>query len=659
MNPVNVNFQTSPLEKKPAVSFQPHASHVSFDCITFSGKTKNKHKATFPTRGKTVTTTVGATAAAGAATILTGGATLPFIALGLAGSTASMAVYDGFIQKKHTLRRNFPIFARFRYILEKFRPEIQQYFILKDLDALPFTHEQRVKITQMSKQDAYKQGFGSIHDMSKQGHIIMPHSMYPLNGEKLEEPRINLGNSQCKQPYNMSVFNISAMSYGSLSAEAVSAMNRGARLGNFAQNTGEGGISEFHLKPIGIENDYVNEQLGFVKKLWHKATKHNPNEKVEFPNAQIGGDLIWQVGTGYFGARTEDGLLDFDKFEAESKRPNVKAIELKLSQGAKPGLGGILPASKNTELIAKARGIEPGTEVHSPESHGMFDTPKGLLTLLKEMKARSGGKPVGFKLCVGQRHEFIALCKAMVEIADPIYWPDFITVDGGEGGTGAAPIEFSNNVGLPLRDGLLFVNNTLRGFNLKDEIKVIASGKIADGFDIYEKLALGADAVNSARAMMIATGCIMARECHNNTCPTGVATQDPKLRAGLDVDDKAQRVYNYHKTVTHTLKDLLAASGLENTEQITPDMVEYQVVSENNLIGQSTPLDEAVEFIPVGSLLKEETVPESFKKAWVKADPESPFPKTAQDKSMSPLSITPDITTTEVPVQLSARRKKA
>lgn len=665
MNPVIVTptnqFQQNATKK---VAFQSSAIDTPYktqsapgDMVKFSGKPE-KHQPKFPTRGKITATSLGVTALAGAATVLTAGAAAPLFiasaaALGVSTAASGVVVYDGFIQDDSTLKKNFPLIGRARYQLEKHRPEVQQYFIFKDLDEIPISIEKFKKIMQMSKEEAYKQGFGSLHDMYERGFAIMPHTMYPLDWEKIDEPRINLGNSACQQPYDMSVFNISAMSYGSLSAEAVSSMNRGARLGNFAQNTGEGGISDYHLKPIGIENDYVDEQLGAVKKLWNKMRGKDAGNAVELPTGQVGSDLIWQLGTGYFGARTEDGLLDFDKFEVESKRPSVKAIELKLSQGAKPGLGGILPAEKNTETIAKARGIEAGTEVRSPEGHAMFDTPKGLLTVIREMKERSGGKPVGFKLCVGQRHEFLAVCKAMVEMNDPMYWPDFISVDGAEGGTGAAPIEFSNHVGLPLVDGLQFVNNALTGFGLRDEIKIIAAGKIVDGFDIYEKLALGADAAYSARGMMIATGCIQARECHNNTCPTGIATQDEKLRKGLNVEDKSQRVKNYHKNVMIRLRQLMGASGIESPEAITPDKVEYRVFNEANPLGKSIPLDEAVEFIPEGSLLNESTVPESFKKAWLMADPDSPFPKAPEE----PVVVIPAEKAEAVPVTLSPRKK--
>jgi glutamate synthase domain-containing protein 2 len=439
-----------------------------------------------------------------------------------------LGVYD-MIQTRHTLMRNYPLFGRMRWVMEALRPKLYQYFIESDIDGRPFNRLDRNTIYQRAKQEVDTMPFGTQLDVYAEGYEWMSHSIAPKDFHKLHHhPRTHVGNKACTQPYNLSVFNVSAMSFGSLSPQAIMALNGGAKKGGFAHNTGEGGISPYHLKE--------------------------------------GGDLIWQIGTGYFGARDKAGNFNAEAYRQNALRPEVKMIELKLSQGAKPGHGGILPGKKNTPEIAAIRLVEPGTTVHSPAYHSAFSTPEGLVNFIQLLRTQCDGKPVGFKLCVGRKHEFIAICKAMVQL--DIY-PDFITVDGGEGGTGAAPQEFSNYVGAPLMDGLAFVVNVLNGFGIKEHIKVIASGKVLSGFHIVRALALGADACNSARAMMMAVGCIQALVCNTNKCPTGVATQNPSLTKGLVVSDKITRVFNYHEDTVKTFVELIGAAGIDDPSKLT------------------------------------------------------------------------------------------
>jgi len=438
-----------------------------------------------------------------------------------------MGIYD-ITQKKHAIKFNFPVIGRLRYLLESFRPEIQQYFVETDTEGTPINRMFRSLIYSRAKTQNDTTPFGTKSDVYRVGYECMAHSMYPKHHDEVEQnPRVLFGGKDCKQPYNASILNISAMSFGSLSKNAVLALSKGAKLGGFAHNTGEGGLSTYHLEG--------------------------------------GGDLIWQIGTGYFGCRTKDGDFCPDTFEKNALKENIKMIEIKLSQGAKPGHGGILPASKNTEEIAKIRGVEPHTDVLSPPYHKAFNNAEGLLHYVQQLRELSGGKPVGFKLCVGSKDEFIEVCEAMKRTQ---ILPDFITVDGGEGGTGAAPVEFSNSIGLPLREGLAFVIDSLIKYTLKDNIRVIASGRVFSAFHIIRLIALGADTVNSARAMMMAIGCIQALQCNTNTCPVGVATQDKSLMKGLDVADKYVRVANFHKKTVNSYSEMIAAAGLRNGDEI-------------------------------------------------------------------------------------------
>jgi len=485
----------------------------------------------------------------------------PFLLLG---------IYD-FFQKKSAIARNFPVFGRTRYLMEWARPKIFQYFIEPDTEGKPFNRLHRSVIYQRAKHEKDTTPFGTQLNLYAEGYEWMNHSIGALDHHELEvDPRIMIGGPNCKQPYSASLFNVSAMSFGSLSSRAVLALNEGAAIGGFAHNTGEGGISPYHLEP--------------------------------------GGDLIYQIGTGYFGCRSEDGGFDEKQFIERANEPSVKMIELKLSQGAKPGHGGILPASKNTPEIAKIRSVPVGTDVLSPPYHKAFSTPIGLMHLIAKMQNLSNGKPIGFKLCVGKKSEFIGICKAMIELE---IYPDFISVDGGEGGTGAAPLEFSDAVGMPFREGLAFIHNTLIGFGIRNKLKLIASSKIVDAFDIFKAKALGADICYSARAMMMAIGCIQALECNKNTCPTGVATQDEELVKGLVVNDKSKRVANYQKETIKAFVELLAAAGLRSCSEIRRHHIHRRVTLE-----RIQRYDQIYPYIPEGCLTSIDTVPDQWKDDW-------------------------------------------
>lgn len=489
------------------------------------------------------------------------------------GPIILLGLYD-MTQHQHAIMRNFPIFGRGRYVMEDLRPKLYQYFIESDTNGAPISRIFRSVVYQRAKKVLDTTPFGTQLDVYEEGYEWMNHSIAALDAHKLDhDPRTTVGAELCQQPYSASLFNVSAMSFGSLSKNAIMSLSGGAKIGGFAHNTGEGGVSPYHKDP--------------------------------------GGDLIYQIGTGYFGARADDGNFSPEAFKETASHPHVKMIELKLSQGAKPGHGGILPAKKNTEEIAKIRGVEPGKDVLSPPYHKAFNSPEGLLKLLTQMRELSGGKPVGFKLCIGRRSEFVSICKAMIKTG---MRPDFIAVDGGEGGTGAAPLEFSNSVGMPFREGLAFAIDTLQGFGLKKEIKVFASGKIITGFHMFRALAIGADATYSARAMMLALGCIQALECNTNKCPTGVATQNPELVAGLAVDDKQVRVANFHKETMESFVELMAAAGLEKPEQINRSHI-FRRVSLNEI----RRYDQLFPYLEKGCLLTKETVPANWKLVWEEA----------------------------------------
>lgn len=439
-----------------------------------------------------------------------------------------VAIYD-INQKKHSLLRNYPLLGRLRGFFENERSKIHQYFIEDDTNGTPYDKEHRSDVYQKSKKEDNTTPFGTQLNVYANGYEFLEHSIYPKRPKDVIEPRYTIGNKFCKQPYSASIFNISAMSFGALSNKAIEALNAGAKLGNFFHNTGEGGLSPYHLQ---------------------------------------GGDICFQVGTGYFGSGISvNGERTFDDnvFKTNALKKEVKLIEIKLSQGAKPGHGGILPAKKNSIEIATIRNVEVGTEVVSPPYHTAFSDPKSMLDFINKLRDLSEGKPVGIKLCVGNILEFKDLCIAMKKYDT---YPDFITVDGGEGGTGAAPLVFTNYVGMPLIDALIKVNKMLIEFGLRNEIKIIASGKASNAFDLVKLIALGANGVNAARAFMLSLGCIQARECNNNTCPVGITTQNPKLVKGLDPAEKRVRVYNYHEEVIHEVCELVAAAGYTDVFKI-------------------------------------------------------------------------------------------
>ena len=442
-----------------------------------------------------------------------------------------------YLQTRQAIRRNYPLLAHFRFFFEYIRPEIRQYFIEADREELPFSRAQRSIVYQRAKGSIDKRPFGTQLDLYEPRYEWMNHSIAPTEIES-HDFRIQIGDVNCAQPYSASVFNVSAMSFGALSANAILALNEGARRGGFFHDTGEGSISRYH-----------REQ---------------------------GGDLVWEIGSGYFGCRQPDGSFDVEKFAENAALPQVKMIEIKLSQGAKPGHGGVLPGPKVTLEIAAARGVPAGVDCVSPARHSAFSTPLELMAFVQTLRAHSRGKPVGIKFAVGHPWEWFGMVKAMLETGIA---PDFIVVDGGEGGTGAAPLEFSDHVGAPLREALMLVHNTLVGIGLRERIRIGASGKVITAFDVARTIAMGADWCNSARGFMFAIGCLQSQTCHSGHCPTGVATQDPKRMRALVVTDKAERVFQYHQNTLAVLKELLAAAGLSHPRELGPEHVIRRVSS--------------------------------------------------------------------------------
>jgi len=485
-----------------------------------------------------------------------------------------LGAYD-VIQTRHTILRNFPLIGHFRYLFEMVRPEIQQYFIESNIDAFPIEREMRNIVYQRAKGELETLPFGTQRDVYRIGYEWASHSLNPVSvADGLQ--RIEIGGRDCRLPYSASLLNISAMSFGALSSAAVLALNGGALKGNFAHNTGEGGISPYHL--------------------------------------QSGGDLIWQIGTGYFGCRSADGSFDPGLFAEQAAHPAVRMIELKLSQGAKPGHGGILPGHKVTQEIATIRGVPVGEAVLSPPAHSAFRTPAGLLEFVARLRELSGGKPVGIKLCIGRRTDFLSICKAMLATGIA---PDFIAVDGGEGGTGAAPLEFSNSVGMPARDAWIFTHSALLGAGLREETRIIATGKILTGFHMIRALALGADLCASARGMMLALGCIQALRCNTNQCPTGVATQHPALIAGLHVPDKTERVSQFHQGTMESFREILGAMGLSSSSALSPDHI-YRRVDDMHV----RHFGELYEFPASGQFLDAGAIPEAWRGEWQAATPD-------------------------------------
>jgi len=492
---------------------------------------------------------------------------IPFVILAL---TSLLGIYD-LVQTRHSILRNYPILGHLRFFFEEIRPEMRQYFFETDKDGSPFSRDKRAIVYQRAKKDLDKRPFGTQYDVYETGFEWLLHSIAarPVAEDSF---RISIGGEGCKQPYSSSVLNISAMSYGSLSGNAVLALNKGARLGNFAHDTGEGGYTPYH--------------------------------------AEHGGDIIWELGSGYFGARNPDGSFSPERFAEVASNPQIKMVELKLSQGAKPGHGGVLPAAKVTPEIARIRGIAEGVDCISPSSHSVFSTPIEMMQFITEMRRLSGGKPAGFKLCIGHPWEFLAIVKAMLE-TDIV--PDFIVVDGKEGGTGAAPLEFMDHLGMPLRDGLAFVQSALVGAGLRERIRLGASGKIVTAFDMARAMALGADWCNAARGFMFAIGCIQAQTCHTGRCPTGVTSPDPLRSRAIVVPDKAERVANFHKETIGALAELIAAAGLDHPRDLTPRHIMRRAA-----LDRVVSLGEMYRFLRPGELLTGTDHPQ-FRDAWAMA----------------------------------------
>lgn len=482
---------------------------------------------------------------------------------------AALGTWD-LLQTEHTILRSFPILGHVRFLMEMLRPEIRQYFIESDTEATPFDRETRDMVYERSKGTKSDEPFGTERDVNALGYEFLRHSLRAKFASDLA-PRVRLGGHDCAQPYDIALLNVSAMSFGALSGNAIEALNGGAARGGFAHDTGEGGISPYHLK--------------------------------------YGGDLIWEIGSGYFGCRDADGNFDAATFAEKAALPSVKAISIKLSQGAKPGLGGVLPGAKVSAEIAATRGVPQGRTVISPPAHTAFHTPLEFLHFIATLRSLSGGKPIGFKLCVGARTEFLSICKAMLHTG---VTPDFIIVDGSEGGTGAAPQEFEDHVGMPLTEGLMLVHNCLVGTGLRDYMRIGASGKVASGVDIVSRITQGADFTLSARAMMFAIGCIQALKCNTNRCPTGVTTQDPTRARALYVPDKIDRVVNFQRATMASAAQIVASMGLEGFHELSPAMLNRRIE------GQRTrTYAEIYEWLMPGELL--EDAPVSWRSDWVQA----------------------------------------
>ena len=492
-------------------------------------------------------------------------------ALVVIGPIFLLGVYDC-LQSKHNILRNYPVWGHWRYLLLSIRPQIQQYFIQSNENGRPFNALQRSIVEARSKKQLGMIPFGTQLDVDEEGFEWVNHSMAPSQ-PGLDATRITIGGDACQQPYEASIYNVSAMSFGAISPEAIRALNRSAKMGGYYQNTGEGGISKYHLEE--------------------------------------GGDIVWQIGTGYFGCRAEDGNFDPEKFRINANRNTVKMIEIKISQGAKPSHGAILPGAKVTAEIAEARGVPVGQDIDSPASHRAFSTPIELCHFIQTLRDLSGGKPIGFKLCIGNQVEFLAICKAMLETQ---VLPDFITIDGCEGGTGAAPPEFTNHIGMPLVDGLIFVHSALTGVGLRDKIKLIGSGKVLTGFDLVAKLSLGADLCNAARPMLFTLGCVQSRRCHSNDCPTGVATQDPARRKALNVDYRAQLAANFHEETMASFIQVLGATGLTHAAELHPGII-HRMVSND----KAKSYDEIYQLLEHNALL-DKTAPSGWQRNWDIAD---------------------------------------
>ncbi len=493
----------------------------------------------------------------------------------ITGGLTLLGFWD-YYQTKQAIRRNYPIIAHIRFLLEFIRPEIRQYFLESENERIPFSRAQRSLAYQRAKNVVDKRPYGTLIDVYEEHYEWINHSMSPV---KIADPnfRVMIGEHNCKQPYSLSVFNISAMSFGALSANAIRSLNKGAKKGGFAHDTGEGGISPYHR--------------------------------------EHGGDLIWEVGSGYFGCRNPDGSFNAEKFAENANTPQVKMVEIKMSQGAKPGHGGVLPGAKVTREIALARGVPEGVDCVSPARHSAFSTPIEMLQFIARLRELSGGKPVGFKFCLGHPWEFFAICKAMLETG---LTPDYILVDGAEGGTGAAPVEFTDHVGTPMQEALVLVHNTLVGLRLRDMVRIGAAGKVISAFDIARAMALGADWCNAGRGFMFALGCIMAQTCHTGRCPTGVTTQSWLRQRALVPEDKAERVYHFHQNTLLALAELVGAAGLSHPNQLRPHHIVRRVsVNEVRLVSA------LIKFLKPGDLLDSRADHPVFATFWPMASAQS------------------------------------
>jgi glutamate synthase domain-containing protein 2 len=498
----------------------------------------------------------------------------PLVIVG--GALTLLGVRD-LIQTGHSIQRNYPVIGHVRWMVELVRPELRQYLLEADTEAAPFSRTQRTLVYERAKDSAGERPFGTLLNVYGDGYEFIGHSTSPAPPTDPASFRITIGGDQCAKPYSASIYNISAMSFGSLSANAIRALNSGAKQGGFYHDTGEGSISPYHR-----EN---------------------------------GGDIVWEVASGYFGCRDPQGRFDPEKFAAQATTDQVKMIEIKLSQGAKPGHGGILPGRKVTPEIAATRGVPVGVDCVSPSHHSAFSTPREMMAFITQLRTLSGGKPVGFKLCLGHPWELMAIVKAMLETG---VRPDFIVIDGGEGGTGAAPEEFLNHMGAPMRDGLVFLHNTLVGVGLRKEIKIGAAGRIVSAFDIARALALGADWTNAARGFMFALGCVQSLSCHTNHCPTGVATQDALRQHALVVPDKASRVFHFHRNTFKALADLLAAAGLSHPNELSAHHLARRVNA--NEIRQ---LAQIHHFLEPGELLSGQCDNQFYRENWDLASADS------------------------------------
>jgi glutamate synthase domain-containing protein 2 len=503
------------------------------------------------------------------AAALTGGAPAWIVLAVLAAVLVAVGVRD-LVQRRHSLLRNYPLIGHARFALEALRPELQQYFIERNTDGRPYDRDTRSSIYERAKGIKDEQAFGTERDVTRPGYEWLLHSTRPVDPPE-RAPTVRVGGPDCSQPYEMALLNVSAMSFGALSGAALRALNQGAAAGGFAHDTGEGGLTRYHLEG--------------------------------------GGDIIWELGSGYFGARTKAGGFDAGEFRDKASHEHVRCVSLKLSQGAKPGIGGQLPGPKVTHEIAQARDVPQGHSCVSPAAHKVFSTPRELVRFIAHMRELAGGKPTGFKLCVGSRREFLAICKAMLEEQTA---PDFIVVDGAEGGTGAAPMEYADHVGAPLTEGLMTVHNALVGTGLRSRVRIGASGKVATGSDIVKRLAQGADYTNAARAMMMAVGCIQSQECHLNTCPVGVATQDPRRARALDVGDKTERVRRYQAAAVKEAVRMMSSMGLDDPSRLAPHHLMRRVDQHTTLT-----YAELYEWLAPGELLAEP--PRSWAADWASA----------------------------------------